>query len=292
MVRRREYFENSVEPRRFVWYPNGRYEVLSETCKSPLRWIGGKNYLAKWIISHFPPHRCYVEPFGGGMNVLLQKSPSRVEVYNDIDAHVVEFFQVLKEHPMQLISTLEFMPYSRLIYESWVKLAKKGKYPKDRIERVALWCYLQGSAFAGKKFGGWGHGKTQNHGKRFLSLGSRLIETSNRLRSIQLENSDFRKIIETYDAPETLFYCDPPYLEAEKYYEGGFNIQDHEALARLLHEIKGKVCLSYCPHPFVNEHYGNWRRDEKIVPIHSFGITLTSHIDKKPKRTELLLMNF
>ncbi|MDH5786665.1 MAG: DNA adenine methylase [Candidatus Bathyarchaeota archaeon] len=280
------------ERRRFVWWPTGEYEVLSEVSRSPISWIGGKSYLAKWIIKHFPPHKCYVEPFGGAASVLLQKPPSDVEVYNDVDGHVVEFFEVLKNDPWQLVSILEHMPYSRLLYEGMLKIAKANAWPRDKTKRVAMWLYMQIGAFAGKRYGGWGHGKSVKIPRKLDRLATRLVEVSNRLRNVQIETADFRKIIATYDSADTLFYCDPPYFDAEFYYDAPFCLKDHRNLAEILHKVKGKVCLSYSPHPKVDELYAGWNRDSKMTTTHSFGITKYSKHKHRPKRTELLLMNF
>lgn len=282
--------------RKFVWRPNGKYKVISETCKTPFKFIGGKHYIAKWIISHFPVYTCYVEPFGGGASVLLQKKPSKIEVYNDVDGHLCEFFEVLRDKPWELATLLTFMPYSRWLYDEWKRCAKAGCWPKNKVERVAMWFFLQRSSFDGQPFAGWSHSKKKE--RKSVPLAKiivSLIEASNRLRSVQIENKDFREVIQIYDSPETLFYCDPPYLLERKrndYYAHGFSMKDHENLAGLLNRVKGKVCLSYYSHPFVDQYYQNWRKDEKTVPCHSFGITKTKKVEHRPKRTELLLMNY
>lgn len=291
-MRRYRPVDSAARPRRFVWDPRGTYEVLSETSRSPFRRVGGKRYIAKWIIQHFPEHSCYVEPFGGGASVLLQKVPSKIEVYNDVDGHLVEFFDTVKKGPWQVIAILEHMPYSRLMYEGMVRVARRGVYPKDKAERVAMWLYMQCSGFSGSDKAGWGHSKTQSEGRRLIRLSNRLIEVSNRLRGVDLECHDFRKIIETYDGPDTLFYCDPPYIDTEFYYDAKFGMKDHEDLARLLHAVKGKVCLSYGVHPKVDELYAGWRRESKRVLCHSFGITRNTGPKARPMRTEQLLMNY
>src|SRR5574343_303278 len=78
-----------------------------------LRYFGGKFRLAPWIISQFPPHTVYVEPFGGGGSVLLRKLPAYHEVYNDLDGDVVNFFRVLREQPDELLRAIDLTPYSR-----------------------------------------------------------------------------------------------------------------------------------------------------------------------------------
>jgi DNA adenine methylase len=89
---------------------------MTEELKVPrpaLRYFGGKWLLAPWIISNFPGHKTYVEPFGGGANVLLRKAPSKFEIYNDIDSNVVNFFRVLREDHRGLARLISLTPFSR-----------------------------------------------------------------------------------------------------------------------------------------------------------------------------------
>ncbi|HEX2867231.1 MAG TPA: DNA adenine methylase, partial [Ignavibacteriales bacterium] len=95
-----------------------------------------------------------------------------------------------------------------------------------------------------------------------------------------------------YDTPDTLFYLDPPYIAAEKYYEVPFTMEDHERLAALLKEIKGKFVLSYYDHPFIREQYSGYRILTKEVSKHSYGMTVNSKSKERPKGQEVLIMNY
>lgn len=256
--------------------------------KTPLRWMGGKHFLAKWIISHFPPHICYVEPFGGGASVLLQKQPSKVEVYNDINGLVVNFFRVLAQKPWELWARLVWMPYARQVYDSYKKTFKDGAWPADEVERAAVWFYLQRSGFSGMPLAGWGHSKKRNQAQGMRNTLIGLIDVANRLQNVQLENKDFREIITTCDGPDTLFYCDPPFFETRPgYYTCGFSLDDHEDLAKLLNNVKGRACVSYSPNSKVDELYQGWSRAERVVSLCA-GL----HAGRKPRRVELLLFNW
>lgn len=85
--------------------------------RPPLRYHGSKWKLASWVVRHFPPHRVYLEPFGGGASILLNKPRSELETYNDLDDQVVNFFRVLRERPAELVRALELTPWSRAEYE-------------------------------------------------------------------------------------------------------------------------------------------------------------------------------
>lgn len=91
---------------------------MSDKVKNPaLRYYGGKFRLGSWIARHLPDHVAYVEPFGGAAGVLLRKDPSELEVYNDIDGSVVNFFKVLRERPQELIRQLKRTPFARAEFD-------------------------------------------------------------------------------------------------------------------------------------------------------------------------------
>src|SRR5262245_23908230 len=86
--------------------------------RPPVKWHGGKRYLAKWIISHFPKHRIYLEPFGGVASVLLNKAPVEVEVYNDIDLRITRLFRVLRDQGEQFLAKASLTLYSQVEFEA------------------------------------------------------------------------------------------------------------------------------------------------------------------------------
>lgn len=126
-----------------------------------------------------------------------------------------------------------------------------------------------------------------------IERNKQLIDIALRLRTVQIENNDFREIIRRYDAEYTFFYCDPPYLDIPKrLYRKGFTMKDHKNLAKMLNEIQGKAAVSYYAHPFVKKAYKGWRVVKKTQIAHSSGITLENPMPFRTRRTELLLMNY
>jgi DNA adenine methylase len=251
--------------------------------------------LADWILSHMQKveHDCYVEPFGGSAAILVRKPRVRAEVYNDINRFVCEFFQCIRDDPMNLLSKLAFMPNARQLFYDIQHKFNEHEEPEDLYQRAAEWYYIQHQSFAGKWGGGWAHGKA--HSTDFKPhVFSRLIKVAERLRYVQIENRDFRQIFKTYDGESTLFYVDPPYWGLEDYYKvsGNFTLKDHQDLARILHHLQGKAVVSYYPCKFVDEAYKGWRRVTKETYAWSKGMTLNDPDKRRAKRTELLLMNF
>lgn len=227
-----------------------------------IRYIGGKHYICDWIISYMPRHHCYVEVFGGGGCVLLRKLPSRVEVYNDVYDDVVNFFRVLRDRGYELKEQLRLYPYSRTVHREFTEKMKKREF-KDDFERALVWFYLKCTGFNGEITGKLATSRLKNQAVQLLKKKVDKFDIYiERLRSVTIENLDFRECIKKYDSEETLFFCDPPYIERDLY-EHNFTMDDHVDLAQILRKVKGKVMLTYERHSKVYELYGDWNIIEK-----------------------------
>lgn len=258
--------------------------------RSPIIWFGGKSRSAEHIISRFPAHRKYVEPFGGAAHVITQKPRITHEVYNDIDGNLVNFLLQNRENPEQMQRACESLPYSRALFEKW----KREPLPEEPFERAVRWFYMNRSAISKGNVEkvpqtGWRHSTVsgQNPANGYISACQLLGAFAERMRGVMIESKDFRVIIPKYDDEHTLFYVDPPYVGREKYYAGGFSEQDHRELAKLLHDVKGKVVLSYYSDPLVSELYGDWYQEKFDAYKQVVG-----HEGIETATEELLLMNF
>ena len=255
-------------------------------------YIGGKNNLSKWIISNFPKNYqelTYIEPFGGAGWVLFKKEKSVVEVYNDVNADLVNLFLQIRDNYKQFKRKALWTLNSRDMF----KIAKaKFKHRKfeDDVDRAVQYAIIRVQSFSGSG-NSWGYSKTDKRA-RWKSFVKRIIKIRKRLETVQIENLDFRQIIEKYDSKTSLFYIDPPYIGKEHYYEASFTEKDHTELAKMLQQIKGKFVLSYYPHPLVDKYYKNFNIQTKQVSKSSYGITVNSKQKIRPKGTELLIKNF
>lgn len=180
---------------------------------SPIKWVGGKSRLRKLIVSLLPTHSCYVEPFAGAAWVLFAKPPSNVEVLNDIDKELVNFFRVVKEKPEELIASFDWELVSRA---QFVRLAETDTSQLTDVQRAYRFFYII--------MAGWGgelnYPRFQNsiidggHGNRLIGalmhLRERLEPVHARLRTVIIENLDWRDCIDRYDLPKTVMYVDPP----------------------------------------------------------------------------------
>src|ERR1700719_1454300 len=221
----------------------------------PLPYIGGKNRLAKKIISLLPEHTTYVEPFAGGAQVLFHKPPSNVEVLNDLDFDVVNFFRVCQWHYEELIRYLRFCLVSRNLHELHVKTDPSTL---TDIQRAGRFFYLQKNSFGGlvvkRKFH---YGVTQPSNYNLERLPEIIENAHKRLQRVQIESLPYEQVLEKYDRPSTVFYLDPPYWGVNLY-KFNFSPADFKALAARLTKLQGKFILSLNDRPEVREAFSNF----------------------------------
>lgn len=242
-----------------------------------LRWHGGKWMLAPWIISHFPAHRVYVEPFGGAASVLLRKPRAYAEVYNDLDDDVVNLFRVLrgpKEAFWELEHRLVLTPFARTEFNEAYEATD------DRIEKARR---LIIRSFMG--FGSDGHNGARPTGFRANSHRSGTTPAHDwrnysdclepimaRLAGICIEQRPAIEVMAQQDSPQTLHYVDPPYVHStrstaknstRKNYAHEMTDDEHAQLLSFLGTLDGMVVLSGYPHPLYDEALSGWRRVER-----------------------------
>lgn len=248
----------------------------------PLPYIGGKNRLATKIISLLPEHTTYVEAFAGGAQVLFHKPPSNVEVLNDLDFDIVNFFRVCQWHYEELARYLRFCLVSRHLHE--MHLATNPATLTD-IQRAGRFFYLQKNSFGGlilkQKFH---YGVTQPSNYNLDRIPEIIAAAHKRLSRVQIESLPYEQALEKYDRPTTVFYLDPPYWE-RKLYKFNFTESDFKNLEQRLDRIKGRFILSLDDRPEVRALFARF----KLMPI---DLTYTAKRTANTKHKELLILNF
>ena len=242
----------------------------------PLRYFGAKWRLAPWLITHFPPHVCFVDVFGGGMSVTLRKPPSIFNVYNDIDCQVVTFFRVLRDRSEELVRAIELTPFAR------AELATAYEPTTDDLEiarRLFIRCWQSIGGPGMRWNSGWRFQVKNSRGKKSIEDWNdldHLHAVAERLRSIYIECDDALKIIKRYDSPTTLFYLDPPYLPEtrsnrwrEHAYTCEMTVDQHFKLARRLQAIKGMAVVSGYPSTSYDKWYSGWRTYTKRARVNT-----------------------
>ncbi|MDX3971144.1 MAG: DNA adenine methylase [Bradyrhizobium sp.] len=244
--------------------------------RPPVRYHGSKFRIAAKIIEHFPAHRIYVEPFGGGAGVLMKKERSFAEVYNDLDTDIVNVFRVMQDldKAERLRRLIELTPWSRdefmLAYEP----------TDDQVERARRTIARSFMAFGSTSrranrtgFRAKAYRQNQTGPMDWRTYPEQIVFFVDRLRGVTIENRDALKIIAQQDSVDTLFYCDPPYVHSVRSslaHKGGSNDSgyaheltddDHRQLADVLRKVDGMVILSGYPSPlYDDELFPDWRR--------------------------------
>lgn len=247
-------------------------DIIEAPARPVLRYHGGKFRLAPWILSFFPRHTVYVEPFGGGGSILLAKAASATEVYNDLDSRVVGLFRVLRDPSKagELARRLELTPFAREEYETWCYAE-----PTDDIDAAHQ---LIARGFMGQSSKGiWqqsGFDTRINpdgycgrvNSLRVAPAACRTV--AQRLARVVIEHDDAVDVIKRHDRADALIYCDPPYLTAEgrgtRIYTHDFKADDHRRLAATLQGLKSAmVVLSGYPSGLYEELYPDWQRHQR-----------------------------
>lgn len=247
---------------------------MSEPLTSPaLRYHGGKFRLAPWVMGFFPPHRTYVEPFGGAAGVLLQKPRSYAEVYNDLDGEIVNFFRVLRDPDMRtrLLERLVLTPYARDEFEdAWCDTSD----PIERARFTAIRAQMGfGSAGATKGKTGFRVDTKRAYGtaqQLWIEYPRTVATAGERLAGVLIENRPAIEVIRQHHTPDTLFFVDPPYVfntrvlqaNGKGYYRHEMSDADHEALLDALLELEGMVVLSGYPSSLYDQRLADWQRFE------------------------------
>ncbi len=228
----------------------------------PLCYIGGKRRLAPFLISLFPAHTTYVEPFAGGAQVFFHKPPSTVEVLNDLDTEVVNFLRICQLHHDELVRWIRFMLPSRRLHQL---MTMQDPATLTDVQRAARFLYLQKNSFGGRIHHQNFHycvTKPANfHPGRVPSL---IAATAKRLEGVQLECWPYERVLERYDRPTTLFYCDPPYVGVDLY-RINFSDDEFRQLAQRLSALRGKFLLSINDCELSRTVFGEFHRLE--VPV-------------------------
>jgi DNA adenine methylase len=213
--------------------------------RTPLTYYGGKQRLAKTILGLIPEeHSIYCEPFAGGAAIFFAKAPSKVEVLNDTNGELINFYEVCKRDFTALEKEIAVSLHSRRQHE-WAEVIYANPDRFDRIKRAwSIWMLANmsyDSQLDGKfKYCRKGQTtKTINHKRESFD-----VDYAVRLQNVQIECCDALRVIKSRDTKETFFYLDPPYVGADQGHYAGYTQHDFDMLLEKLESIKGKFILS------------------------------------------------
>lgn len=254
-----------------------------------IRYFGSKWRLAPWIISHFPEHTCYVEPFGGSASVLLRKDPAKLEVYNDLDSEVVTFFRMLRTRPEDLEYLLVNTPYS---FEEYEQSFEPSDDDLEIARRFMVRMWMGYAGVSGRKTGWKRQSRTWDSSRsmvieRWLKARD-IADAVERFQQVQIEHRCALDVIKSFDEKTTLFYLDPPYPEETrtKRWRSAYSIESdldfHVHLINLIKDVKGSVVISSYPNRIYDEHLSCWKRVKKLANTISHNRIATEVLYLKP----------
>ncbi len=208
--------------------------------KPILRWPGGKSRHLKLILPLITPHLCYVEPFAGGLAVLIAKKPSRTEVVNDLNNTLVALYRNVQYHMPALLAEIEFVLNARQTLHDFIK--QPGL---TELQRAARWMICNkisfggnGHSFSVSKGKGGGAGISREHIQEAITL------LNKRLDRVIVENLEYDHCIRLYDSKDAFFFLDPPYLHAKVGTYKGWTEEQMTRLRDVLRGIKGNWLLT------------------------------------------------
>ena len=256
-------------------------------------WYGGKYSHLDWLLPLLPDCHHYCEPFAGSGAVLLNRKPSPVETYNDLDGEVVNFFRVLRDEGKELVRQIGLTPFSR---EEFFHACEPSAGLSD-IERARRFFVRARQVRTGlaqtASLGRWANCKNTSRAgmsgvvSRWLGSIDQLPEISERLLRVQIENRPALEVIDLYDGASTLFYCDPPYVHDSrgdsKAYEFEMTDAGHRQFAAKVTRAKAKVAVSGYRCELYDQLFKGWKRHDAPPKV--------CHSVKSP-RQECLWVNF
>lgn len=254
--------------------------------KALIKYPGSKWRLAGWIISHFPAHHSYLEPYFGSGAVLFQKPRSRIETVNDLDGDVVNLFEWIKRDPERLAYEIYYTPYARQAYEE--AFAARPEDSLGQAVNFYIRCNMgHGFRTNGEKVG-WKNdvqGRERAYAARdWCEIPERIMEAAERLRGVQIECRSAAEVIRRFNSPKVLVYADPPYVLSTRHgkqYWHEMDDQGHGELIDVLLSHKGPVILSGYDNPLYRERLRGWHKEQRESRTQSLAV-----------RTETLWMNF
>lgn len=250
-----------------------------------VRYHGGKVRMADKIISLFPAHECYVEPFGGGGAVLLAKPRSRLEVYNDLDGDMVALFRVLRDKPEELAASVALTPFAREEHE--ISYSETND-DVERARRVLVRSHFgHGSSgihrATGFRAAGMRAGTLPVHG--WMTLPDTVKNSAERMRGVVIERRPAVQVMQAHDSLSTVHYVDPPYLpetrDKGRDYKHEMTRAEHEEMLAAIRDLRGSVVLSGYASPLYDAALHDWRRAE-----------IKARADRGSARLEILWCNF
>jgi DNA adenine methylase len=258
--------------------------------KPPLTYFGGKQKLAKHILPLIPKHNLYCEPFFGGGAIYFTKAPSEIEVINDSNGDLINFYRVVKSRFKELQKEVKSTLHAREHHQSAKIVLGFPRLFNDVKRAWAIWV-LANEGYSSRLDSEWGYDRKKNTSAKRLHYKREDFsnEYAKRMEKTEIENDDALRVIETRDSKQSFFYCDPPYFNAGRGHYNPYSERDFEDLLKLLSIVKGKFLLSSYPSEilerYVKKHKWHTRRVDMSLDI-------SAKYKAAKRKTEVLTANY
>ena len=229
--------------------------MMISTLKTPITYYGGKQKLVPAILPRIPSHDLYAEPFCGGAAVFWAKSPSQVEVLNDTNKELMNFYRVVQNDFSALEKEIRISLHSRDLHRKAGVIFNNPDLFTEVKRAWAIWV-LSVQSFSAMIDGSFGYDKQKNTTTKKITNKREAFteDLAIRLQNVQIEAADALYVIRSRDTPEAFFYCDPPYYNSDCGHYDGYSLEDYEALLKTLSQIRGKFLLSSYPSALLKQY--------------------------------------
>ena len=232
---------------------------MKRTMPGAMKYPGGKTDLLHFLLPQLPYRRGWVDVFAGSAVVTLNRKPSNFECINDRYGAIIHFYRILRTRPRDLINRLELMVHSR---EEWEDCLATWETVTDPLEIAARWYYMIHYSFLGQ---GRSFARVTSPASPVSGTISKRLEAfplmHSRLARVQVENLDWSEVLKDFDDPDTVFYCDPTYLNADtSSYKYVMTLEDHEQMLKQIMGMKGFVAVSNYPNDLYMDKQWQWTR--------------------------------
>lgn len=261
-----------------------------------VKYHGGKGRLHQWVISQFPPHHTYIEPFGGAASVLLNKPSSQVEIYNELEPDMFNLMYIIKTDFDAFLAGVSAFVYSKPVFLEQKSLHKANQFDSELSRAVCFYAVKRMSRGGLCQRFSWSDriystGPAEEHCWN-TALGN-LSKVRDRLLSVEIQNQNAFDLIPKYiNDPDCLLYLDPPYLTSTRNFKKAYNfecsVQEHERLASLLKNASAKVILSGYGSALYDKWFSGWSKSIKDVANHASQY----NGKEKVRKQETLWMNY
>jgi len=226
-----------------------------------------------------PPHTTYVEPFFGGGQFFFFKPPSKREVINDSNLHLMQMWETIKSSPKPLIEILRKMPYEESTFD-WARYSSISGSAEEHAAKTFI-LYRQSLGARGKSFAKSSGSRLRrgmpDNQSAWLSALDLIQSNSERLQKVDIMTGNAIDVLQNYDGSASFFYLDPPYLPetrvSKRVYENEMSYEDHEKLLDTILTLKGRIMLSGYDSPLYNKYLKGWQREEIQLANHASSST-------------------